>query len=103
MNHTLSPLLKHFPDFLQQLFQRYERHETNNIKQVRIEALNKNETLTLSRPADTQIECFKGCVWVTQDGDLRDIMLEAGQNLSISRPARVLVHALESSQVNLRR
>lgn len=101
MNHALSPLLTQFPDFLQQLFHRYVRQETKKIDQVCIQALNKNQTLTITRPEYTQIECFNGCVWVTQDGDPRDILLEAGETLVVDQPARVLVHALESSKVRL--
>ncbi len=103
MNHTFSPFLTQFPDFLQHLFHRFERQETKKIDQVCIQALNKNQTLTIARPEHTQIECFNGCVWVTQDGDPKDILLEAGQSLLLEQPARVLVHALESSQVSIRR
>lgn len=101
MNYALPPFLAHFPDALQHFFHLDERHEIKKIEQACIQALNKNETLTLSRPQHAQIECFNGCVWVTQDGDPRDILLEAGQTLEVDQPARVLVHALESSQVRL--
>ena len=101
MNHALSPLLTQFPNYLERLFHRHERQDTKKINQVCVQALNKNQTLTLARPKHTQIECFNGCVWVTQDGNPKDILLEAGETLVVDQPARVLVHALESSQVRL--
>lgn len=101
MSHAISPSLAQSTNFLQFLFQVLERHETKEAEQVCVQVLKKSETLTLSRPKGSHIECLGGCVWITQDGYLRDNLLEAGQALFIDQPARILVHALESSQVRI--
>lgn len=101
MNHALSPVLAQSANFLHSFFQVLERHETKEDKLVSIQTLKKSQTLTLSRPQGSHIECLSGCVWITQDGDLRDNLIEAGQALFIEQPARMLVHALESSQVRI--
>lgn len=45
------------------------------------------------------IACIQGCVWLTHDGDCRDIVLEAGQSHVADRDSRLVVHALERSTV----
>ncbi|HEU4458507.1 MAG TPA: DUF2917 domain-containing protein [Methylibium sp.] len=49
------------------------------------------------------LECHDGRLWVTQHGDQRDIVLEAGQRFTIERPGRTLVEALRPAVVSLRR
>jgi hypothetical protein len=53
------------------------------------------------RPAGWRVVCITGLVWVTQDGDPRDIMLAAGEECDITGDARVLVQALDSARVML--
>lgn len=47
------------------------------------------------------IECLEGSVWVTLDGDLRDLVLDAGQSCKIDRKRRVLIQALDTARVRL--
>ena len=64
-----------------------------------VEILGKGATLALLRPVGYRIDCLEGCVWVTLDGDKRDIVLSAGQSYWPDRHAQALVHALEESRV----
>jgi hypothetical protein len=44
------------------------------------------------------INCLSGTLWITQEGDMRDYILEPGQNFWVTKPGVVLVQALESSK-----
>lgn len=63
--------------------------------------LHKNGTITVLRPASTEVECLQGCVWITQDGDPLDIVIDAGQRFRAERDTRMLIHALEPSRVRV--
>ncbi len=47
------------------------------------------------------IECLEGSVWVTLDGDLRDLILDAGQSCKIDSERRALIQALDTARVRL--
>ena len=49
------------------------------------------------------IACHSGSIWVTQEGELRDIILGAGESLALERKGPVLVQALEQSAISLAR
>ena len=66
------------------------------------EVLGKGDTLALEQPAGRCVECLEGCVWVTLDGDGRDVVISAGQCFWPDRNARALVHALEASRIGVR-
>jgi Protein of unknown function (DUF2917) len=44
------------------------------------------------------ISCLMGTLWITQKNDLRDYVLEAGQEFWVTRPGNVVVQALENSR-----
>lgn len=48
--------------------------------------------------AGVRIVCTAGCLWVTLDGDPRDILLEAGDSFEADAPAPALLYAMEPSQ-----
>ncbi|KQT09508.1 DUF2917 domain-containing protein [Ramlibacter sp. Leaf400] len=47
------------------------------------------------------IRCLHGCVWLTHDGDCRDVVLEAGEFHVVDRDTRLVVHALAPSLLSL--
>ena len=63
--------------------------------------LSKRQTLSLGDGAGVRIEAQSGTVWVTQDHDLRDVVLEPGQAVTLERNGRAIVQALEASRVRL--
>jgi hypothetical protein len=67
------------------------------------QALHKNATLAVRDPLGVTVECIQGSLWLTHDGDCKDIILEAGQRYDSEMRARLLVHALEAAQVRLAR
>ena len=50
--------------------------------------------------ADTgrRIECLSGSIWITQDGDLRDVILETGQAFEFDRRGDALLSAFADSR-----
>jgi hypothetical protein len=44
------------------------------------------------------ITCVKGILWVTQQGDLKDYIIEAGRSFWVTRPGTIIVQALDHSQ-----
>jgi hypothetical protein len=63
--------------------------------------LHKNATLDVRNPMGVTVECIYGSLWLTHDGDCKDIILEAGQRYSSATRARLLVHALDTARVRL--
>ena len=45
-----------------------------------------------------RIECLTGALWITQDNDLRDIVIEAGEGFSLDRHGAALVSALSDAR-----
>jgi hypothetical protein len=44
------------------------------------------------------ISCISGSLWITQQNDLKDYVLDAGQKFWITKPGTVVVQALENSK-----
>ncbi len=64
--------------------------------------LSKRDVLALAGHPGTRIESCRGRLWVTQDGDRRDIVLADGQSHLLDREGPVLVQALDSAVVVVR-
>jgi hypothetical protein len=45
-----------------------------------------------------RVECLSGWLWITQDGDRRDIVLGSGDGFEFDRPGNALVSALDDSR-----
>lgn len=44
------------------------------------------------------IGCVNGSLWITQQGDLKDYVVESGKSFWVTRPGTVVVQALEDAQ-----
>ena len=64
--------------------------------------LASNEIRALASAQGVVVDCLKGSVWITIDGDTRDVILGAGQSLTLDRKERTLIMALEPSDVRCR-
>ena len=51
-----------------------------------------------TRPFGHRIECLSGSLWITQDGDSRDIVLAPGDSFSLDRAGDALISALDDSR-----
>lgn len=50
--------------------------------------------LRLRNAAGSTVRSFSGSVWITQDGDIRDIVLQAGDAFTLDRDGTVLLSPL---------
>jgi hypothetical protein len=57
--------------------------------------LATGRTLRLRGAAGWAVTCCAGTVWITQEGDPRDIFLQAGESFTLDRTGLALVHALK--------
>lgn len=64
-------------------------------------ALPCHATDRLMRPRTTQLQCTSGCLWITHDGDPKDVIIGVGHCCELRPGVRVLVHALEASSYEL--
>lgn len=69
--------------------------DTNDLNRAAI-AVRKTEVIRLRTARGQRIESVLGRLWVTIDGDPRDIVLDPGEGFSIDRDDDVLVSALRS-------
>jgi hypothetical protein len=51
-----------------------------------------------ARPYRQRVECISGSLWITQDGDSRDIVLAPGDSFSFDRSGDALISALDDSR-----
>ena len=65
--------------------------------------LAKREILRLPNAAGTELTCLQGTLWVTEDADPSDRVLQPGQSLRLQRPGTALVMALKPATVRVER
>jgi Protein of unknown function (DUF2917) len=61
-------------------------------------SLRKGEILHLQHALGQRIEALSGRVWITMDGDLRDIVIDAGEGFTVDRGTDVLLSAISDAQ-----
>lgn len=64
-------------------------------------ALERETSLRVEPGTRVEIACLSGVVWITQQGDLRDLFLAPGESLELLPRGRTLVTALEPSMVRV--
>jgi len=52
--------------------------------------LNDNGQLKLHNAKGTLVQCHRGTLWITQDNDSKDVVLNAGQSFEIERQGLTL-------------
>ena len=63
--------------------------------------LAKGEILRLPRAAGSAVACLQGSIWVTEDADPLDHVLEPGQCLRLHGPGTTLVMALAPARLRV--
>ena len=67
-----------------------------NLNRVNVE-LGQSQTLPILQAEGVKVTCQRGCLWITQDRDPRDVILEPGDFFVMDRKGRALVSALSPS------
>ncbi len=63
--------------------------------------LARDGLLALRDAQGTQILCHEGAIWVTQEGDIRDIVIGPGDALTVHAPGLTVVTAVQPSALTL--
>lgn len=74
----------------------------NELRHPLIE-LTAGSTLRVQDGQGRAVVVFEGLVWITLEGDRRDIVLAAGESFSVDRPGLTLVQAFRDSKLLLAR
>ena len=61
--------------------------------------LQRRQTFQLRARRGERIDCRTGQLWITQDGDPRDVVLRAGESFDLDRGTPTIVQALETATV----
>jgi hypothetical protein len=61
--------------------------------------LPRNGTLRIADGRAHVVAVFEGQVWLTQDGDARDVFLEAGESFNFESPGVTLVQAMRDTRL----
>jgi hypothetical protein len=69
-------------------------------RDVRIE-LEYRRILPLEDAAGTRVDCLRGCLWITENGSTKDIVLEAGESYVLTRDGVALLQALRRTLVGI--
>ena len=64
-------------------------------------ALETGQVVTLDDAAGTRVSARYGAVWVTEEGNPNDHIVEPGQELVVRRGGRTVVQALQPAWVAL--
>lgn len=65
--------------------------------------LDAHAALVLTGAAGVEVICREGCIWLTQYGDSRDIVLNAGQTFMLSLSSVVLMSSTRGASIAVRR
>ena len=65
--------------------------------------LQKGQTMRLEHGNVARVACCEGSLWLTFDGDIRDVVLHQGQFLKFEGTRGVLVSAFEPARLSLRK
>src|SRR5690349_9068516 len=63
--------------------------------------LSKDQVVAIPSPEGACVTAEAGAVWITQDGDLRDIVLKAGETVCLDRGTPTLVQAFAPARIRI--
>jgi hypothetical protein len=66
-----------------------------------IRTLEAGTALAVSHPRGQRIDCLRGSIWLTFDGEPRDVVLDAGQSHTAEGDTRLLVYGLEAAEFRI--
>jgi hypothetical protein len=63
--------------------------------------LKPNQLVTVRGGLGKTVVCHSGSVWVTQDGDLRDVILRPGESFTLDRKGPALLQAFAPGSISI--
>jgi len=63
--------------------------------------LPRHQHLEVVDGRGTSMQCLLGSIWITQDGDPRDVVLAAGESFTVERNGVTIVYATADAEVSL--
>ena len=66
-----------------------------------VRTIAKGASAWLDARAGLEVSCTAGTLWLTYDGQQRDIVLAAGESHRCDGPGRLCVHAIEAGAMRL--
>lgn len=66
-------------------------------------SLRPSQHMQLPRAAGWTVQALAGTVWIAQDGDIRDVVLEAGDCIVLDRDVPALFSPLGDARISLSR
>lgn len=73
----------------------------SDIRQARRIQIGLRELLVIDDARDQLLTCESGELWITQDGDRRDVILPAGQSWRIDRAGPLVLSAFKPAVATL--
>lgn len=70
----------------------------NNDLLIGARSLDKGTVRHVHADPGRRVECLSGSLWLTQDGDRRDVVLEAGDSFAFDRAGDALLSAFADSR-----
>ena len=64
--------------------------------------LKAGQVITLDDAIGASVQARLGSVWITEEGDVRDIVLGPGEQRVIKRAGRTLIQAMQTSWISIR-
>ena len=61
------------------------------------------QILRIRDGAGLRIVCLSGALWLTQEGDPRDLFLEKAQQFTLDHPGLTLIQTLRNTEIQLER
>ena len=61
--------------------------------------LEPHSVLTLSDSKGAGVQCLEGTVWITEENDRNDVVLESGASYQLAREGRALVQAMGAARI----
>lgn len=63
--------------------------------------LKRHQHFHMHAECGSTVHAMAGTVWITQDGDLRDIVLEAGESFVLDRDREALLSSLDDGEAQV--
>jgi hypothetical protein len=69
--------------------------------EIRPIALSRQSMHRIENGKGSEVFCLRGVVWVTQEGDPRDLILASGQSFVLDRKGVAVVYALKDAAITV--